>query len=622
MAARTEPDGAAEIFGKEDTPVFSVLDVMRYQKPPVLPKDIRDVIIEFDPPFLYDVFLVAGETVLHGFLHPQNYGRLHRGFVGVGSRVAIVSARGDVIEEIDVLDVRTEEAEEMGRIKREELKELPKPIYNRDGFYMPFLNDEDYIRWDPSWRASLEEEDGHETEDIDLRSLGPPGDQTLEKTSRSRERPYARAKDNRIRGRVILKSKLFFYLNRLLRFPCLFFFILEAPSGLVKVLVWDKAVKRYFCVEEGDDVFIKGFKVRKKRADMVVAERTNTDKDTRYSSIPEIAVNLSSPVGVILRSSVDIGHRDRGEADEEFFTVQGKVEYLSSLMRWRSDYSERIKEFFYLRVGGVPIKLYNNASREFYQLGPEVQVEIRHLRQVFFGEFFFYISSVYTSIFFGGSPEGNHDHQILCGKGSGKAIEGSIGYIPCTFRTLSEYEQASQRGLGALHLGGQEADCNGMEGVYIRKEFSYYSSLSGIEVLVKGRNSLFVDELKRFLFCGRVSGVKHGAESTYDGEEIDVTYSQIINEDSVSKVQDSVALRVEAGDGEGGGETEVYLFRNYLSSAGSLRESVEDFFKRDSGEEGLYKFASSFIGKRYYFVVDALRVSEEVVVHIGVSLLR
>lgn len=640
-------------LGEEDLPVFMVLDVMRYRRPNVFPKEIEDMMIRYNPYYLYDIFVKMDEGVFHAFLHPKNYFRLLRGWIEIGSRIAIRNVSGDVIEDLEVLE-EGDAGEEtfINNFKRNEFEELPQPLYNPEAFYFPFLSDEDYIKWDPSWEAELrsaEDMQGPREKKIEAADLEPPGQeeaaslvQSQAKRNKRTKAPssgaYRHTKHNTITGTVVLKSKLFFYSQRALKFPCLFFFVLKVGEDFVKVLVWNRCVKRFFCVQEGDGVLLRGFKIKRRRGNLLLADRTNTDSDTRYVEIPEISVNVSSPRGEIFRCP--LSEEPAAGEDPEFTTVRGPVEYVSSLLRWRdraeANEAAKIKEFVYVRVGDTRIKLYNNASPEFHGITNGASVEIRHLRKVSLGEFVFYISSVYTTVYREGAPHRkiNHDAHMIeyppQSPSRRKCVAGAVGYIPVSFKKMAEYDLSSRRGLGPLAVGGCEIDYDSIDALYIRKESVYYSKIMSIEeVLFEIRNHLFIDELKRFVFHGRILGVKHGLESTYDdGSDLDITYSHIQIEEGVSSrrdmVQDSVTLLVESAE-EGRAapsRIEMQIFRNYFAGGSSLRGALRDFFKGPlDGDVDLFVYASSFIDSPFYFVMDSVRVKEDVVVNVGIAAL-
>lgn len=267
-----------------------------------------------------------------------------------------------------------------------------------------------------------------------------------------------------------------------------------------------------------------------------------------------------------------------------------------------------------MRIGETAIKLYNNSSQDFYRVEGGERVEIRHLRRAEYHGFTFYISSLFTSIYINPKDRKdtgfeNFDGSIVeYAEPSGHHCTNAVGYLPLLSSTLAEYEEGGKRGLGVLSLGGKAMDYDSPCNAYIRKEHCYSPNILKLrELLYQVSTDLCIDELRRFIFHGKVVSVNAEKEPT----DVIVTYS----EDNREREQESITLGV-ADDEE---EIEVLITTNSLTNQGSLLSSLHSF----TGLEGSISECFEYImHTQSYFVVDCIRVDEERVVNVGVRMVK
>ncbi|KFG27037.1 uncharacterized protein NESG_00109 [Nematocida ausubeli] len=645
---------------------FELMDIMRYTvptpSPAGTPECVMSALRQHTPLYLLDVYLYASGIPIRALLHPSMYSRVLKGWLKIGSIVKILGIEGDMITELE----RTEECSErdLTSIKKDVYITLPNPIYSPKGYYMPLLSDEGYMKWDRRWKRFLEkylsEADDQEIllanslEELGaLSKQGAGGAATGKKShlvirseeedkkslfepkARVNQAGYKNAQNNTICGQVILKSRLFTFSSGG-SLPLFFSFILLTSAGLVKVYVWKLAVRKFFCIKEGDSIFIRGFKIKRRPGALLIADRTNTDSDTKYASIPEISVNLTEPTGHIMEMEMLHG-LPKVPYDPEFTTVIGTVEYVSSLFRYREGKARmKFREYVYLKVSGIIIKLLANDTESIIDIKTGTSIEVRHLRKGTIGPFEFYISSLYTQFYLDRSNAPLFDKHVITGDSTSVAEENAMGYIPVCFSTYCEHMTAANDGIGVLCIKNKPIPRESPDSAYIKKDRMYFGELRSLSEAMEEINSLCMDELKRFVVAGKLAAVKYQSQGdcTIGDSTVDISYMatettiEEIQEEDIdrssgiyentfcTKIEENIVLRIQ----DKSCFIDIQVFQNHLVYD-SFEESVLDFLKAEKTSASIYEELKKRVGNEYYVVFDAIRVDEEVVLHVGVSLL-
>ncbi|OAG31602.1 hypothetical protein NEDG_00077 [Nematocida displodere] len=659
--------------------VFELINIMRYSPPVTFPEntphEVYTTIKQHIPVYLYDIYLTSQNVPICALLHPGMYQRVLKGWLKIGSRIRITKVVADMIAEIEVLSEPLD-AVPVLRVKKELFAVLAAPVYNPKGFYIPLLNDDGYVKWDKRWEKVLKAYTPKEDDKL----ITPPDiskDLTTHTLSGLFQRAprikdtlgYTSTKKNLMKGRVLLKSKLFPLKDAFgaTHTPFVFSFVFETSQGIAKVYVWGTCVWKFFCLREGDPVIIRGFKVKRSKGSLALGDRTISDTDTRYATIPEITINSAEPTGeieILDESLLDEIVYDDAFTDKEFATVAGTVEYVSSLLRWKEAAShaktQRVREFVYLRVAGTVIKLFSNGPTEdILGIHAGQYLEVRHLRKCTIGAVTFYISSLYTQFYPEECPHTNKDALILSATPKGLATEGGIGYLPLSFTTLEEHNQNSLCGLGPLYIQGASIPETSPNSAYLRKEQVYFGSEVEISALGEKTDGMYMDEIQRFIIKGDLLEVNsntrggnpskdlclvsymetehtledlaehsfaQGPRNVRDVRDVHDDPSGVsersridLDEDIsfVDKNDQGVVLRI----GQGGSFVDVHVFRNHLVSGSTFTSTVCDFLKVAKPKEGINAYLQKRIGEFVCCVVDAVRLDDTTVLYIGVTML-
>lgn len=655
---------------KESASTFRLLDIMRYRVPEVYeddtPSGVLKAVREYNPRYLLDIYFLAEDTSVCALLHPSMYDRVYRGWLRAGSIIKIIASEEDMVIEIEAHVYETDEtdnedkSDKISKARKDIYLTSPHPIYNKSGYYIPLFSDEGYVTWDRKWQRSLKTY-SEEPTDAEVKEF-PEEDTVFALSTAGKKRKASedpgrmhKSKESVVKGRVLLKSRIFSIEQQTkTTVPLFFSFILSTETRNIKVFVWQSAVQNFFCLQEGDYVAIKGFKIKRKTGALILANRMNSDTDTRYRKIPEISVNSSSPTG-----SIELTEKISEceiEKDLEFTCVKGQVEYVSSLMRWKEKgkYGKRLREFVYLRVSGVIVKLHSNSFLSLLEIKAGAYVEIRHLRLCVLGGFSFYISSLYTQYYLNESFAPNPDYHVIYRPVLlSLSIENGIGYIPVCISTLSEYQRAAATGLGPLYIDGAPIQSTSPDSAYLKRELAYYGHLISIEEVSAKIDQLYLDETERFIVPGKIIGVRHLAVGDSIGEELfDVSYKMMEEEVEENKedkneedkdkedkedkeiknrktrknkihekIEENAIIRI----GEEDKYLDIQVFQNHLLEGVSFASTVADFLKiKDFSmhHTTVYEELSKQVGKFFYFVIDAIRINESTVLFVGVSVLR
>ncbi|KAI5189789.1 hypothetical protein NECID01_0695 [Nematocida sp. AWRm77] len=660
-------------MGGTEQDVLKLMDIMRYATPELGVEEagpqVARAIAQHTPRYLMDIYLFDGESSVCALLHPKMYARVYKGWMRIGCTVKILGTEEDMITEIEVHD-SAEDLPGITAIKKEMYETMPSPLYSPRGYYIPLLSNEGYIPWDTKWKRALDaytpEEEDQPISVTDMHSdlsetpsLDPTPPRILDSTPNTAPNTshvedlfkrkakqkgrlgYTNIKHNTIKGVVLLKSRLCTFRGRK-QVPLLFSFVLGTEHGAVKVYVWENSVRQFFCVQENDYVLIRGFKIKRRQGVLLLADRTLSDADTQYASLPEISVNPSHPAGVILKIPEDLaGRYPEPKPDKEFTTVSGVVEYVSSLLRWKaSEFGEKkLREFVYLRVSGTPIKLFSAGKTEtLLEIRAGAYVEVRHLRRATMGTYVFYLSSLYTQVFFEECRGPNADAFVLSGQPKGAGLENAVGYIPVPFKTLGEYSLALEGGLGTLSLQGTPIPKTSPNAAYLQKDTPYFGSLVSIATLKKSAEFLYTDEVERYIVPGQILGAKHRSKGDPIGKDVfDISYSttditlQDVEDTKVSssfhtepsmsfvdKTEECAVVRI----GDATDYLDIQVFHNHLLRARSFAASVSAFLNTPARAVSVLQAFKEHAHRSMHFVIEAIRISEESVVYVGISCLE
>lgn len=653
--------------------VFELMDILRYHSPHVFPADtpgeIREAMEKHKPVHLYDIYLLSDRGPVCALLHPAMYPRILRGWLRIGSRVQILQVVGDMICRMETVP-GLGNAAEITALKHRMYLTTPAPIYNESTCYLPLLSDEGYLKWDRRWKTELEpyipslEDVPVPVENIETTASDDPS-LLFSKHKRIKNKAgYTNTKCNLLAGCVLLKSKLFMSEKSESRTSIVFSFVLRAREGLVKAYVWGECVRRFFCLGEGDRVVIRGFKIKRRKGELVVTDRKHTDADLPYAQLPEISVNATDPVGNIYILAAPLDPLCPFVFVPEYTTARGLVEYVSPLLRWReqSRMQSRVREFVYLRVAGACIKLFSDGpSENILRIAVGKFVEIRHLRSCRLGDFPFYISSLHTQTYLEPQTSTNVDAEVLECPPQGTGVEGGVGYLPCGFLGLDEYFKAAEHGLGPLYVNGQPISRASHNSLYLRKEYAYYGCSASIAQMKERSECLYMDEIKRYVTSGYVRSIRyknttgaHIKSAPSTDQDIDVTYREtehsleVIGEKSIlgssgiseaghitadsstvaglcsftveykDRKEESMVLRIE----EEGEHIDLHVFRNHLLPDHPFEAALQMFFKAGADTRSIYEHGMQYLNQSVHFVTDATRVDEDTILYIGVALLK
>ncbi|KAI5186336.1 hypothetical protein NEHOM01_1400 [Nematocida homosporus] len=632
---------------------FELMDILRYKAPDTFPEgtsqDVIAAMAEYTPSHLLDIYLLAGDVPVCALLHPRLYSRIFKGWLRIGNVVGIAESIEDMIIDLELLsDIDPSEEDRLIKAKREIYLTMPSPLYHPRGHYIPLLSDDELIEWDRRWKKYLEdytetiEDQIINPSDIDVEPAAESEQELWQKKRRVKERlGYTKTKNNVMKGRVLLKSKLFTFQTKKPTIPIFFSFILGTAHGLTKVYVWESAARKYFCLQEGDSVAIRGFKVKRRQGTLLLADRTNSDADTKYARIPEISVNLADPAGYILEVPESQLEDCTVELDQEFTQIKGTVEYVSSLLRTpdKNRGEKKLREFIYLRVAGQIIKLFSNGvSGSLLKIRAGNYVDIRHLRQCTIGPFIFYLSSIYTQYYLTEYAFHTTDYYSLTRPSTGTAIENAIGYLPVPFKTTEEYFQAAEDGLGPLYRQGVAIPKSSPDAAYLRKERDmYFGDIISVSAVKRKVELLYMDEVVRLVVPGRILGVRHQNSGDQIGETLfDISYSATectlpeiehsrssINPEPTTEtsfietVEESAFLRI----GDEMNYLDIQIFQNHLLDSTSFLGTVTAFFKSERTSLSVYEEINQKVGMYFHFVLDIVRISDKTVVYIGVAAL-
>jgi len=619
--------------------LFTLMDVLRYRTPDVLPektsKEVVEIVESNAPSFLLDIYLYGGGEAVCALLHPRMTARVLKGWLRIGAEIKVLETVDDMIVELE-LTGSVGDPEDITKIKKEVYRTMPSPLYSPEGYYVPLLSDEGYIRWDGKWAKELGRyAEQKEEVEVGIENISEEEEgleDLLARKKRVRDRVgYKNTQKNTVKGKVIMKSKIFTFLSKK-KVPLMFAFIISTQQGLLKVYVWEESVRHFFCIKEGDRVAIQGFKIKRRKGRLIVADRTYTDADTKYAELPEISVNPSGPVGQILKideqTRVDgevSGGKREIERDAEFSTVSGIVEYVSSLLRWKdvSGGEKRMREFVYVRVSGICVKLFSSSTaEELLRIKPGKYVEIRHLRECAIGKFVFFISSIYTQLYFELQASDNTDHRIIACDSERSGVENAIGYIPLFFRTWAECVKQSEDGLGILSIKGKKIPKTSPDSTYLHKERRYYGQLLSLEAAKKAAEALYMDETERYVVLAKLLAVKHKNKGDDIGESVfDISYTatdiSAERDAPLEQIEETVVVRI----GEEESYIDIQVFQNHFLPEYTFQDSVCSFLNTKSIEKSIYETFSKRISKQTHFVMDVVRISETEILYIGITTL-
>lgn len=633
---------------QEKEEVFEVMDILRYSAPEIPPEGTPQVVLDamcnHCSRFLLDVYLLAKGAHIRALLHPAMYSRVMKGWLRVGSIVRVMRYEKDMIVEMETTGEMS--TQDVTRVKRDLYITVPAPLYNSSASYAPLLTEGGYMAWDRKWIRYLEEY----TTDPEC----PKGEKKKkEKLVLPEDRIcHKNTQENIISGQVILKSRLLGG-NSIDESKIMFSFIVRTRRILVKVYVWEGAVRKFFCVQEGGYIVISGFKIKKvPGASLWVGDRMKTDKDTKYGNIREISVNTKEPCGEI-KCTEYIEGLVGVMKDGEFTTIRGIVEYISPLLREMDNKGAmRLKEFVYLRVSGTVVRLETGGcTMAVLGIKSGSEIEIRHLRRGMIGEeFVFYVSSVYTQFYSGRGSGPLFDGMIVEGERGRECVEeNAMGYIPVVHSRYIDHIENSKNGIGNLIINGIEAKRDHPCSTYIKKDIGYFGTVMSMDDIKRREERLFMDETVRVIVFGEITGANYElegdktiGENTFDVSYIEKEVEEVssiplkMDEDEadktvheegpkkqvygagLNKIEKSIIARIE----NNGEYIDIQIFQNHLIYE-TFEESVMDFLKeKEASGRSVYDLVADRIGRKYYFVVDIVRVNDEAVLHMGVSVLE
>ncbi|KAI5177026.1 hypothetical protein PAEPH01_2435, partial [Pancytospora epiphaga] len=355
-----------------------------------------------------------------------------------------------------------------------------------------------------------------------------------------------------------------------------FFIILCSNNILLKAVFWRESLRKYSSLKVGEIVYIKNFK-NKKKLPFIDRVEYNTFTESVYFDCEEITA----------RELVKIETNKRGTIQSRFETIEGRVCYLSVLLRYVCN--SCIMEYLLCRIDGKPVVLFYNSDDDFKRIKEGCQIRITELRRTTRAGFELYISTIYTQFevnnevcseeYFNEIKDNSGERRSGSLEQSGKRmgtspdrskkmrmkeIFGAIGFVPDYFPSTNEI-----------------LDYNGTE-MILGKEVAVNLFMKPLITTVEELQKVFLllNESKKHIIQATLVSV--------NDDELSIDYL----ENGGGKKQSSKKAVFEGG-------FECYYFQNFFEGEGK-------FYTPNPVE---------LVGQQMYFVIESFRADLETVLH-------
>jgi len=313
-----------------------------------------------------------------------------------------------------------------------------------------------------------------------------------------------------------------------------FFFIIVSSNDIwIKVVFWRESMKSYSNLKIGDIIYVIDYKAKPRLHSIDVIEY-NTFTESLYFDCDEITA----------REIAKVENKSKGKVKNIFETVEGRIEYLSVLMRYSCNLC--LMEYVLCRVGGKSIILFYNSDDEFKNIKEGKSIKITELRAMkrANSDSEVYVSTIYTQFELLEDGIGKVRYNINSidndsaeneEGGSTKKMKiqseifGAIGYLPDNFRNVAEVTEYKLEET----VGTRKADT---------KLFMKPIAVSLDSLL---QQNLLLNETKKYILSAVVTSV---GESSL---KIDYYENKSLKQQTARKVVLD-------------GVFDVYLFKNYF----------------------------------------------------------
>ncbi|KAF7682494.1 hypothetical protein TCON_2280 [Astathelohania contejeani] len=382
-------------------------------------------------------------------------------------------------------------------------------------------------------------------------------------------------------GRVLHKTRIF-SLYSSSKHPFLFIAIITSGRKHLTVFFWNETALTCSWIKEGDIILINNYKHRNYNltANSLVYNSMN---ELIYFSEDRINVNYSDSVCKAELRNLESGVNVISPLDHITEELSGIIVYLSILMRKRGSvkeylsYDDKIYEYYLIRIKTQNekvehIQLFYNSQDLFYKLNVGDHLCIKYLRPVERFGFKYYISTIYTAYCLNPERMAYNDNTIFNG----------IGFIPDNLQNLEQLreektEKIKKEKKGELNLIIKDIN------TIIETDFYHF---------IKEKETLVINETRKYIFSAiifhfNIKGLKQS--DNLPGELEGIDYMKNGSEER----QSCDVIQIGMSDED---KISVSIFDNLFTS-----EAIGD------------DLSNLQRGNEYYFIVDVLRVSYDVI---------
>ncbi|ELA42655.1 uncharacterized protein VICG_00407 [Vittaforma corneae ATCC 50505] len=362
-------------------------------------------------------------------------------------------------------------------------------------------------------------------------------------------------------AKIIQKTRISTYPTS---FNPFFFAIVSSGDVMVKIVFWIESLKQYSSLKVGDIIMVKEYRKKKKWSAFDKID-INTFTESVYFDVEEITA----------KELVKIKFNKKSISRSIFETVEGKIEYLSVLMRYNCN--DTLMEYVLMHVSGKKVVLFYNSDTEFYKINVGIHIVIAELRKMERAGFEFYVSTIYTQ--FEIKPkqilkkEGISDSDVpkktKLDENSASEIFGAIGFLPDSFNSLTDITDYFHKELVRKEDDkSREISIN----LFMKPVFVALSDLI--------KQSIVLNESKKFIVNSVITRI------------VDLECVVDYVENGENKKQGSFAIVLDE-------QLEVFVYENFFSDKHDDNPLLK--FKADESE---------LVGKLHHLVIEAFRADE------------
>lgn len=347
-----------------------------------------------------------------------------------------------------------------------------------------------------------------------------------------------------------------------------FFVIVSSGDVMVKVVFWIESLKQYSSLKVGDIVMVKEYR-KKKKWSVFDKIDINTFTESVYFDVEEITA----------KELVKIKFNKKSIRKSIFETVEGKIEYLSVLMRYNCN--DTLMEYVLMHVNGKKVVLFYNSDVEFYKITVGTYIAIMELRKMERAGFEFYVSTIYTQfemrpkqILKSENTSSDISKKAKLDESSGSEIFGAIGFLPDNFESLTDITDYFHKELVKKEdEQSREVSIN----LFMKPVFTTLSELA--------RQSIVLNESRKFIVSSAITRI------------VDLECVVDYVENGENKKQGSFAIVLDE-------QLEVFVYENFFNEKHNDYPSMK--FKAEESE---------LVGKLHHLVIEAFRADENNVLY-------